>query len=73
MPEIVDYGEWKNSVGELERILDEEDGKFDPKSDIEKEYSNLEKLADETKVGFQYNSVYVLIVFVNIQQYEKKE
>ncbi len=50
MPETVDYEEWKNSVGELERILDQEDGKFDPKSDIEKEYSNLEKLAQETKV-----------------------
>ena len=55
MPETVDYEEWKNSVGELERILDKEDGKFDPKSDIEKEYSNLEKLAQETKVAVMFN------------------
>ena len=46
----VDYGEWKRSVEELEKILDQEDEKFDPKSAIEKEYSNLEKLAQETKV-----------------------
>ncbi|XP_028414728.1 nuclear anchorage protein 1-like isoform X2 [Dendronephthya gigantea] len=48
-PATVDYGEWKNSVEELEGILDKEDGKFDPKAPIEKEYSNLEKLAQETK------------------------
>ena len=51
-PEAVDYGEWKDSVAELEGILDKEDGKFDPKSEIEKEYANLEKLAQETKVAF---------------------
>ena len=53
-PQTVDYGEWKDRVGELERILDQEDGKFDPKSDIEKEYANLEKLAQETKVEQMY-------------------
>ena len=51
----MDYGEWKDRVAELEGILDEEDGKFDPKSEIEKEYANLEKLAQETKVHLLQN------------------
>ena len=58
----MDYGEWKQNVAELERILDEEDKKFDPKSDIEKEYSNLEKLAQETKVVIPYNCMNVLSI-----------
>ena len=49
-PATVDYGEWKANVEELKRVLDEYDGKLDPNSEIEKEYSSLEKLAEETKV-----------------------
>ena len=46
----VDYDKWKEVVAELERILDVEEVKFDPNLDIEKGYSNLERLAQETKV-----------------------
>ncbi|XP_028414534.1 alpha-actinin-4-like [Dendronephthya gigantea] len=43
------YDEWKESVAELERILGREEAKFVPNSDIKKEFSNLERLAQETK------------------------
>ena len=49
-PATVDYGEWKANVEELKRVLDEYDGKLDPESEIEKEYSSLERLAEKTKV-----------------------
>ena len=51
VPEAPDYEDWKEKVKELEGVLDEYDAKLDPKVDIEKEYSNLERLAQETKVS----------------------
>ena len=60
-PATVDYGEWKGNVEELKRVLDEYDGKLDPKSEIEKEYSNLERLAEETKVKW----ILLSLIFTN--------
>ena len=67
-PATVDYGEWKANVEELKRVLDEYDGKLDPNSEIEKEYSSLEKLAEETKVKW----ISLNLIFTNFTDIENR-
>ena len=67
-PATVDYGEWKANVEELKRVLDEYDGKLDPESEIEKEYSSLERLAEKTKVKW----ISLNLIFTNFTDIENR-